>query len=129
MSAISPTGPAIPLPPGALPPIDPAGEPESVRHGDAKAKQAYQEGLAFEDILVNELAQELTRSVPGLSDGGAAGSGPAGSGDSGSGDSGSGGLAGGSAIGAYSALLPQALTTSIMSGGGTGIALQIAQVA
>ena len=33
----------------------------------------------------------------------------------------------GSGLGAYASLLPQALTSSIMSGGGTGLAFQIAR--
>ena len=93
------------LPAGNLPLIDPANEPASVRNGDQKAKNAYETGLAFENVFVNELAQQLAATVPGLD-------GPSGS---------SGGL------GAYSSLLPQTLASSIMSSGGTWIAMQIAQ--
>jgi Rod binding domain-containing protein len=102
----------------SLPPIDPATEPASVRNGGTKAKAAYQEGLAFEDVLVNELAQEMTATA------GLDGSGGDGLGGSTS-DSSSG--LGGSSLGAYSSLLPQTLATSVMSAGGTGLALQLAQ--
>jgi Rod binding domain-containing protein len=86
---------------GSLPAIDPALEPASVRNGNQAAKNAYQQGLAFEDVLVSELAQEMTSSA---------------------------GLGGSdNALGAYSSLLPQALSSSVMSAGGTGLALQIAQ--
>jgi hypothetical protein len=121
VSALSSASLSASLPASTLPPIDPAYEPQSVRKGNTAAKNAYQEGLAFEDVLVNELSQELTATVPGLS-GSDSGS------DDGLGgtDSSSSGL-GDSGLGAYASLLPQALTNSVMSGGGTGIAMQIAQ--
>ncbi len=110
-----------------LPAIDPALEPTSVRNGDSAAKKAYEEGLAFEDVLVSELAQQMssTTGLDGSSDGlggTTGGTDPAHS-DGGLGGSG----LGGSSLGAYSSLLPQALTSSVMSAGGTGLALQIAQ--
>jgi hypothetical protein len=109
------------LPATTLPPIDPALEPASVRNGNQAAKNAYQEGVAFEDILVNQLATQMTATVPGL-DGSSDGS--DGSAASGS----SGGLSGSaSGLGAYASLLPQALTSSVMSTGGTGIAMEIAR--
>ena len=46
--------------------------------------------------------------------------------DAGSADSSASGLLGGSPAAEYSSLIPQALTDSIMSGGGLGIAKQIA---
>lgn len=124
MSALSPAGLASSLPTTSMAPIDPSLEPQSIRNGDQAAKKAYQEGLAFEDILVNQLAQEMSKTVPGLSgnDDGLGGT----TDGSGSSSSSAGGL-GGSAIGAYSSLLPQALTSSVMSGGGTGIAMEIAR--
>ncbi len=112
------------MPSSSLPLIDPANEPAAVRNGDQKAKDAYQTGLAFENVLVNQLAQQLSATVPGLdgSDNGLGGS----SGDSS--DAGStGGVGGSGGLGAYSSLLPQTLATSIMSGGGTGLAMQIAK--
>jgi hypothetical protein len=122
MSTISATA-ALPatsasMPAGTVPLIDPANEPAAIRNGDKKAQDAYKTGLAFENVLVNELAQQLSATVPGLdgSDDGLGGT---------SDDSSDAGSTGG--LGAYSSLLPQTLTTSIMSGGGTGIAMQIAK--
>jgi hypothetical protein len=112
------------LPAGNLPTIDPANEPAAVRNGDQKAKNAYQTGLAFENVLVNELSQQLAATVPGLdgSDDGLGGT------SDDSSDSGStGGVGGSGGLGAYSSLLPQTLSSAVMSGGGTGIAMQIAQ--
>jgi hypothetical protein len=128
MSAISATT-ALPttsasMPAGTLPLMDPATEPAAIRNGDQKAKNAYQTGLAFENVLVSQLAQQLSATVPGLdgSDDGLGGT----NGDSS--DAGStGGVGGGGGLGAYSSLLPQTMATSIMSGGGTGIAMEIAK--
>ncbi|HWD76881.1 MAG TPA: hypothetical protein VG371_17220 [Solirubrobacteraceae bacterium] len=121
MSALSSSSLGSSLSATTLPPIDPALEPASVRNGNQAAKNAYQEGLAFEDILVNQLVTQMTATVPGL-DGSSDGS--DGSDASGS----SGGLSGsGSGLGAYASLLPQALTSSVMSTGGTGIAMEIAR--
>ena len=115
------------LPAGNLPMLDPANEPAAVRNGDQKAKNAYETGLSFENVLVNQLAQQLAATVPGLdgSDDGLGGT----SDDSsdGSSDGSTGGVGGGGGLGAYSSLLPQTLSSAVMSGGGTGIAMQIAQ--
>jgi Rod binding domain-containing protein len=100
----------------ALPPINPATEPAAIRNGGPAAKKAYQEALGFEDILVNQLSQELASTV----------SSPDGS----SGDTGgaSGGLLGSDpSTSAFSSMIPQALTSGIMSGGGLGIALRLAE--
>jgi hypothetical protein len=123
---VSISAPTLATTSGALPPIDPALEPASVRNGNQQAKNAYATGLAFEDVLVNELAQEMENTVPGL-DGSSDGLG--GTSDDSSDDSSSSGgvLGGGAGLGAYSSLLPQTLSTAVMSGGGTGVALQIAQ--
>jgi Rod binding domain-containing protein len=102
-------------PTSSVPAINQALEPEAVRNGNQTAKNAYNEGLAFEDVLVNELAQEMTATVPGLD------------GDSDDSSDGSSDSSSGSGLGAYSSLLPQALTSSIMSDGGTGLAFQIAR--
>jgi hypothetical protein len=119
---------AAALPATSMPLIDPALEPAVVRNGNSAAKNAYATGVAFEDMLVNQLAQEMTATVPGLggsSDGpGASGSDGLGGTDATGGDQTS---LGGSSLGAYSSLLPQTLATAIESGGGTGMALQIAQ--
>jgi hypothetical protein len=97
----------------ALPPIDAANEPADIRNGNAAAKNAYQEALGFEDILVQQLTQELSGTVTSPSDdssdstGGILGSDPSTSG--------------------FASLIPTALTQSIMSSGGLGIAQQLAQ--
>lgn len=123
MSAITPAAAAATaLPASNLPAIDQAREPAVIRNGDAAAKKAYQEGLAFENILVNQLAQELTKTVPGLD--GSSNDGLGGTSDSSGGAGGSGGSGG---LGAYASLLPDALTSGLMSGGGTGIAMQVAR--
>jgi hypothetical protein len=103
-----------------LPPINQANEPAAIRNGDANAKKAYQVGLSFEQVLVDQLTQELAATATDSSSNGS---------DDGSGDgSGASGLMGGDAASsAYANMLPQTLTSSIMSGGGTGIALQIAK--
>ena len=131
MSAIAATS-ALPttsasMPAGNLPMIDPANEPASVRNGNQKAKNAYETGLAFENVLVNELAQQLSATVPGLDGSSGSDDGLGGSSDDGLGGTSddSSGSSGG--LGAYSSLLPQTLSSAIMSGGGTGIAMQIAQ--
>ncbi|HYZ81666.1 MAG TPA: hypothetical protein VE571_10375 [Solirubrobacteraceae bacterium] len=113
-----PSGISSSLPAGNLPPIDSANVPAAIRNGDSTAKKAYEVGRSFEQLLVNQLAQELAATAT----------------DSGSGD-GSGDTSGGasgmmgsdSATSAYANMLPQALTSSIMAGGGTGIAMQIAK--
>ncbi len=95
-----------------------------MRNGSTAAKQAYQQGLDFEQVLVNELAQELSSTVS--SSGTDSSSSDGGSGDDSSGDSG--GLLGSDAASSgYESMIPDALTSAIMSGGGTGLALQLAQ--
>jgi Rod binding domain-containing protein len=108
--------------------IDPANEPASVRNGDQKAKNAYATGVAFENVLVSELAQQMSATVPGLdgSDDGLGGSTDSSGGSAGSAGS-TGGVGGSGGLGAYSSLLPQTLANSITSGGGTGIAMEIAK--
>jgi hypothetical protein len=128
LSGTSAAASAASVPAASMPLIDPAVEPAVIRDGNAAAKKAYATGVAFEDMLVNQLAQEMTSTVPGLggsSDGpGATGSDGLGGTDPSGGDQAS---LGGSSLGAYSSLLPQTLATAIESGGGTGMALQIAQ--
>ncbi|HJS95242.1 MAG TPA: hypothetical protein VJ741_13345 [Solirubrobacteraceae bacterium] len=110
------------LPAANLPPIDSALLPADIRNGDAKAKQAYQEALGFEDVLMQQLTQQLAATV--TSPGGDS----SGSGDSSDSSSGSGGLLGSDpSTNAFASLIPTALTQSIMSGGGTGMAYQLAR--
>ena len=122
MSAISAT---TSLPGSSQPLIDPANVPASVRNGDQKAKNAYATGVAFENVLVSELAQQMTATVPGLdgSDDGLGGTTGSSDGSAGS----SGGVGGSAGLGAYASLLPQTLANSITGGGGTGIAMEIAK--
>jgi Rod binding domain-containing protein len=104
----------------ALPPVNPATEPAAIRNGDAKAKKAYQEALGFEDILVNQLSQELASTV----------SSPDSSGDGSDDSTGSGGgglLGSDPSTSAFSSMIPQALSTGIMSAGGLGIATRLAE--
>ena len=100
-----------------IPNLNVATVPANVRTGDSKAMQAYSEGLAFEDVLVNELSQQLSKTMFG--------------GDSSSNDSASGSSPASSTMlggaSAYASMIPQALTSSIMSGGGLGMAEQFAQ--
>ena len=109
------------LPASSLPPIDAALMPASIRNGNAEAKKAYQEALGFEDILVQQLTQELANTVTSP---GGSGDGSDGSGSSGSG---TGGILGSDpSTSAFAGLIPTALTQSIVSGGGTGIAERLA---
>lgn len=106
------------LPATNLPPINPALEPAEIRNGNARAKQAYQEALGFEDILMQQLTQQLAATV--TSPGG-------GSGDSSNSSSGSGGMLGSDpSTNAFASLIPTALTQSMMSGGGVGVADRLA---
>ena len=105
-----------------IPTLNVADIPANIRSGDSKAMQAYSEGLAFEDMLVSELTQQLSKTMYGGDASSADGSSAGASGAPGSGN---GGMLGG--LSAYASLIPQALTSSIMSGGGLGIAEQFAQ--
>jgi Rod binding domain-containing protein len=108
-----------------LPAISQANLPEDIRNGNAKAKAAYTEGLEFEQVLVNQLAQQLSATVSST---GTSSDGSDDSSDDSSDQSGTTGLLGGdSSSSAYGSLIPQALTSSIMSGGGLGIAAEIAK--
>ncbi|MGO9959953.1 MAG: hypothetical protein ACLP50_28910 [Solirubrobacteraceae bacterium] len=118
-------------PSAGLPPIDPALEPASIRNGNTAAKNAYQTGLAFEDVLVNELSQQLMATVPGLggssTDDGLGGSSDDGLGGSNASDGVDDSSGSGSSLSSYSSMLPGALSSAIMSSGGTGVAMQIAE--
>ncbi len=107
------------LPAANLPPIDQANLPAEIRNGNAQAKHAYQEALGFEDILMQQLTQQLADTVT------SPGGDPSGSG--GSSDSSSGGILGSDpSTNAFASLIPTTLTQSIMSGGGVGVAVQLA---
>ena len=108
------------LPAANLPPIDQANLPAEIRNGNAQAKQAYQQALGFEDILMQQLTQQLADTV--TSPGGDSSN----SGDSS--DSSPGGILGSDpSTNAFASLIPTTLTQSIMSSGGTGMAEQLAR--
>jgi Rod binding domain-containing protein len=107
----------------SLPPIDAANEPADIRNGNATAQKAYQEALGFEDILVQQLTHELASTVTSPSDDGSSGDGSGAS----SSDSSGGILGSDPSTSAFASLIPTALTGSIMSNGGLGIAPQLAQ--
>jgi Rod binding domain-containing protein len=107
-----------------LPPINPALEPADIRNGNAQAKQAYQEALGFEDVLTQQLTQELASTVSSPSDDSSDGS----DGSDDSSDDSSGGILGSDpSTSAFASMIPTALTSSLMSNGGVGIAAQLAQ--
>jgi hypothetical protein len=123
MSSVSASDPlsAAGLGSGAVPPIAAADLPADVRNGSAATKQAYAEGLEFEQVLVEQLTQQLSATFGGGGD--AAGDG---SGDGGG--SAAGGLLGSDpATSGYASLIPQALSETIMSSGGLGIAAELAR--
>jgi Rod binding domain-containing protein len=94
-----------------LPLVDQALEPAWVRHGSQSTQKAYESALSFEQTLV----EQLTKSLADTSDlsGEASPEGEAGS---------EGSSAGASQL---SSMLPQALTSSLMSAGGLGMAAQM----
>lgn len=103
----------------SLPPVDAANEPADIRNGNTAAKNAYQEALGFEDVLVQQLTQELASTVTGPTNNGSS--------DNGSGDSSGGILGSDPSTSGFASMIPTALTQSIMSSGGLGIAAQLAQ--
>jgi Rod binding domain-containing protein len=107
----------------SLPPIDSANEPADIRNGNTAAKNAYQEALGFEDVLVQQLTQELASTVtsPGGDSSGGDGS------DDSSSDSSGGILGSDPGTSGFASMIPTTLTQSIMSNGGLGIAAQLAQ--
>ena len=106
----------------SLPPVDAANEPADIRNGNTAAKNAYQEALGFEDVLVQQLTQELASTVSSPTDDGSSGDGSGDSSDS------SGGILGSDpSTSGFASMIPTALTQSIMSSGGLGIAAQLAQ--
>jgi Rod binding domain-containing protein len=109
-----PLSSASPLPGGGLPVVNQTLEPAWVRDGSAATQKAYQTALAFEQMLVEELSQSLTASSGLDGEGGEEGESP------------EGGASGSSAAsGPISSMLPQALTSGVMSDGGLGLAAQM----
>ncbi|HEX5223689.1 MAG TPA: hypothetical protein VFW29_01040, partial [Solirubrobacteraceae bacterium] len=99
-------------PASGLPPVDSTFEPAWVRNGSTQVKQDYRTAQAFEQMLVEQLAASLTE---------AGGPGEAGSESEGQGEGALPKLGGG----AFSAMLPQALSHGILAGGGLGLAQQL----
>jgi Rod binding domain-containing protein len=116
---------SVPLPAGSplsssglptvnrLPTVNQTLEPAWVRKGSAATQKAYETALAFEQMLVEELSQSLT-ATSGL--GGESGA---------EGESSEGSAGGGGASGPLASMLPQALTSGVMSAGGLGLAAQM----
>jgi hypothetical protein len=100
--------------------INPAKIPAKIQNGDAAAQKAYGEGLAFEQVLVSQFTRQLANAMSSSDPSDQSGAG------GGSGDS-TGLLGGNSSMGPYASLIPQALTSSIMNGGGLGIAEEVAE--
>jgi Rod binding domain-containing protein len=99
---------------GVLPVVNQTLEPAWVRNGSASTQKAYQTALAFEEMLVEQLSKSLaTTSGLGGEDGQEGESAQAGSETSGAGG------------GPLSSMLPQALTSGVMSAGGLGLAAQM----
>lgn len=80
-----------------LPPVDQAQLPADVRTASPARKHAYEAGLGFEQMLVQQLTQSLTDSTR----------------DALGGDS------------PYASMLPDALSQSVMQSGGLGLARQL----
>jgi Rod binding domain-containing protein len=95
-----------------LPVVNQALEPEWVRHGSASTQKAYETALEFEQTLVEQLSKSMAAS---------SGLGGESSQEEGAGEEG-GSSASDSEI---SSMLPQALTSSVMSAGGLGLAAQL----
>jgi len=93
-----------------LPAVAQAREPAWVRNGSRATQQSYDQGLAFEQVLVEELSSSLTASV---APGGEEAEGALGEEGSASSQPG------------MSALAPQALAGAIMGDGGLGLAAQL----
>jgi Rod binding domain-containing protein len=104
-----------PLPASGLPVVNQALEPAWVRHGSAATQKSYQTALAFEEMLVEQLSKSLTATSGLEGESGAQGESSAEGGSSAQGASSS----------PLSSMLPQALTSGVMSAGGLGLAAQM----
>lgn len=104
-----------------LPAVGSALEPKWVRDGSASTQKAYESALAFEQTLVEQLSQSLIASS-GLGGASGEGAGASAEGESEAEGSSQAGAPGSSEL---AALLPQGLTSSVMSAGGLGLAAQM----
>ncbi|MFL5826693.1 MAG: rod-binding protein [Thermoleophilaceae bacterium] len=84
-----------------LAPLPVANLPKEVREGTAQDKQTYRAALSFEKELVSQLMQSLSQTSKPED------------GEDGSGDAG---------VSTYRQMLPDSLSESVMSAGGTGLA-------
>jgi len=103
-------------PASAMPVATPALEPAWVRHGSSAVQKSYAAALEFEQLLLTQMASALTKGGELGGEGGEEGGSE--------GEAGSGGEPGGSV---YSSMLPQALASGVVSGGGLGLAAEIAR--
>ena len=95
---------------GQLPPVDRTLEPGWVKHGSQATQRDYQAALAFERTLVEQLSKSLTAIGQ--------------SGEEGS-PEGESGAAMGAGLSQISSMLGPALSSSVMSSGGLGLAAQL----
>lgn len=105
-----------------IPNLNVATVPANIRDGGSDAMKAYSEGLSFESMLVNELSQQMSKTMFGGTGDGSTTDGSSADGSDGSSSS---SMLGGAS--AYQSMIPQALTSSIMDGGGLGMAESFAQ--
>jgi hypothetical protein len=122
-SNLTPYDPALTS--SSVPPVNPANQPAEIRNGNARAKQAYQEALGFEEMLMQQLTTELASTVTSSGDPSSGGSG--GGASDGSGGSSGGILGSDPSTSAFASLIPTALSQSLMSSGGVGIADNLAR--
>jgi Rod binding domain-containing protein len=92
----------------ALPPINEAALPATVRNGSAGDKKAYQAALGFERVLLGELTKALADTAK-----------PAGGGESDQPED--------AASSMYMQMLPDQLADSVVSNGGMGLAQSLYQ--
>jgi Rod binding domain-containing protein len=97
-----------------VPVVNQALEPKWVRDGSAATQKAYASALSFEQTLVEQLSQSLTAS-----------SGLGGESSQEGESSSEGGAASSANSSELSSLLPQALSSGVMSAGGLGLAAQM----
>ena len=95
---------------GQIPPVNRALEPSWVRHGSQATQRDYATALAFERTLVEQLSESATAITQ--------------SGEEGS-QEGEGGSGMGAGLSQISSMLPPALSSSVMSSGGLGLAAQL----
>ena len=95
---------------GELPAVNQALEPSWVRKGSKAVQQDYASALAFERTLVEQLSKSMASSAPGGEEGQEEDTG----GEAGGGSSMDAGMS------QISSMLPQALSSSVMSSGRPG---------